>query len=321
LAEQLQAEKGMAAGVALALGGFALYSTHDVLIEFLGAIYSPVQIVFFGVMFGFPLVTLFMLRNPKTGSLWPRHPVKMTIRVVSTTLSGLGAFYSFTVLSLAEAYAMLFLTPVIVTLLAIPVLKESVGIHRGLAILFGFVGVLVILQPGVVSLDIGHLAALVSVVGAATNSVITRQIGQREKVAVMLLYPMIGNFLIMGAALPFVYKPMPLLHFQAMAVIALLGFLAMFCVVSAFRRCSASIVAPMQYSQIIWAGIYGLLFFDETIETSLILGAGMIILSGLYIVRRERQKAKSLQPVLGDITSRPETGLRPRSSLLSRFVK
>lgn len=311
----------MTVGVVFALGAFALYSAHDVVIKLLGAIYSPVQIVFFAVLLSFPLVMLFMLRNPKTGSLWPHHPAKMAIRVVSTTISAFGAFYAFSVLSLAEAYAILFLTPIAVTLLAMALLKEPVGLHRGGAIFAGFVGVLIILQPGVNEFNLGHAAALFSVVGTAVNSLITRQIGQREKVSVMLLYPMMGNFLIMGAALPFVYKPMPLEHFEAVAVLALLGFLAMFCIVTAFKRCSASIIAPMQYSQILWAAFYGYLVFGETVDAPLFYGASLIILSGLYIVKREREKERSLQPVLTDITSRPETGLRPRSSLSSRLFK
>lgn len=305
-------------GAALGLLGFALYSTHDVIIKYLGGFYTPFQIIFFAVLFSFPLVTLYMLRSPKTGSLWPHHPVKMLIRVCSTTIVGFGAFYAFSVLPLAQVYALLFLTPIVVTILSVPILGERVGLHRIAAIIVGFIGVIIVLQPSVDALSWGHLTGLIAVLGGATNTLITRQIGQREKMSVMLLYPMLGNFLIMGLILPFVYVPMPLAHLQAIGLISILGFLAMMCLISAFQRSDAAIISPMQYSQIIWAGLFGVLVFDEAVTTSLLIGSTLIIASAVYIIQRERVKAQSLKPVLTDITSRPETGLRPRYSLLGR---
>ena len=87
-------------GVLLSLTGFALYSSHDVIVKFLGAYYTPFQILFFAVLFSFPLVNLFILRNPRTGSLWPHHPVQMALRVLATSTSGFCAFYAFAVLPL-----------------------------------------------------------------------------------------------------------------------------------------------------------------------------------------------------------------------------
>ena len=87
-------------GVLLSLTGFALYSSHNVIVKFLGAYYTPFQILFFAVLFSFPLVNLFIVRNPRTGSLWPHHPVQMALRVLATSTSGLCAFYAFSVLLL-----------------------------------------------------------------------------------------------------------------------------------------------------------------------------------------------------------------------------
>ncbi len=308
-------------GLPFALMGFALYSTHDVVIKYLGSFYTPIQIIFFSVLFSFPIATLFMLRNPRTGSLWPHHPVKMAIRMGAATLSGFCAFYAFSVLPLAQTYALLFLTPIMITLLSIPLLGEKVGLHRTASIIVGFVGVLIVLQPGAVSLNMGHLAGVISVFGAATNSLITRQIGQKEKISVMLLYPMIGNFVIMGAILPFIYQPMPLLHLGATALIAILGFVAMFCIVTAFKHSPAVMIAPMQYSQILWAALFGFLFFNENIHPYVIIGSVLIVGSGLYIVRREWLIARSYQPVLSDISARPDTGVRPRFAIAQSLIK
>ena len=305
-------------GIFLSLAGFAIYSTHDVFIKYLGAFYSPFQILFFSVLFSFPLVNLFMVGSARTGSLWPHHPVQMSLRVLATSVSGFCAFYAFSVLPLPQTYALLFLTPIFITLLSIPVLGERVGIHRGGSVLVGFIGVLIVLQPATSTLTLGHLSGVMAAVGAAVNSLITRKIGQKEKTAVMLLYPLFGNFILMGLFLPFIYVPMPATHIGVIALVSLLGFLAMFCIIGAYKASNASVIAPMQYSQILWAGFYGVLLFNDMITLSFIIGASLIIASGLYIVKREWQQTKSLQPVLGNGNFRPDVGLRPRFAL-SRF--
>ena len=164
----------------MSLVGFALYSTHDVVIKYLGSFYSPFQILFFSVLFSFPLVTLYIVRNPRTGSLWPHYPSLMLIRVLAISLTGVCAFFAFSVLPLAQTYALLFLTPILITTLSIPFLAERVGLHRWCAILVGFIGVLVVLQPNSTTLNLGHIACLGAVVASATNALITRKIGQRE---------------------------------------------------------------------------------------------------------------------------------------------
>ena len=307
--------KSSVQGVFLALLGFALYSTHDVFVKHLGGFYSPFQILFFAVLFSFPLVTLYVVKNPRTGSLWPHYPMLMFIRVLAISLTGFCAFYAFSVLALPQTYALLFLTPVIITVLSVPVLGERVGLHRWGSVLLGFAGVLIVLQPTVSSLTLGHAAGIGSAFGAAINALITRKIGPREKTAVMLIYPLLGNFFIFGMILPFVYKPMPLVHLGEITAISVLGFLAMICIVGSFQRATAGVIAPMQYSQIIWAGIFGTMLFDEQMTWAFVLGAGLIVTSGLYIVQREWTKADSLQPVLSNGMFRPDSGLRPRFAI------
>ena len=308
-------------GVLLSLGGFALYSTHDVVVKLLGGFYTPFQILFFSVLFSFPLVLLFILSNPRTGSLWPHHPAQMTVRVLSASLTGFCAFYAFSVLPLPQTYALLFLTPIFITIFSIPILGERVGIHRGFSVMIGFIGVLIVLQPGINAFTLGHAAGIIAAVSAAVNSLITRRIGQKEKTSVMLLYPLFGNFLIMGVIMPFVYVPMPLQHLGGIALISCLGFVAMFCIVGAYKAASASVIAPMQYSQILWAGFFGFLFFGDQISFSFVAGAALIVLSGLYIVKREWNQGRSLKPVLSNGTFRPDIGLRPRFALFELFKK
>ena len=127
-----------------------------------------------------------------------------------------------------------------------------------------------------------------------------------------MLYPMMTNFLVMGAILPFVYKPLPVLDLGALAVMAVLAFAASLMLIAAYRNGEAAVIAPMQYSQMVWAVLFGLLLFDESVDVQTIAGSAIIIASGLYIVLRENTSdASENRPVLRT-RSRPETGTVPR---------
>ncbi|MHC0052224.1 DMT family transporter [Actibacterium sp. D379-3] len=303
-------------GALLALAGFAVFSTHDVVVKVLGAHYSPIQIVFFMVLLGFPLISLMLIRDASGESLRPRRPWWSLLRTVAVIVTGFSAFYAFSVLPLAQTYAILFATPLLITLLSIPILGETVRLRRWLAVIVGLIGVLVVLRPGQSALGAGHLAALAAAVGSAFASIIVRKIGQEERSVVLLLYPMIGNFVVMGAALPFVYRPMPIEHLGGLALIAGFALLAMLCMIQAYKAGEAVVVAPMQYSQILWATFYGYVFFGETLDAPTVIGAAIIIASGLYILFREgRGSVSENRPVLRTRT-RPETGTYPRISTM-----
>lgn len=286
-------------GPLIALIAFGIFATHDVVIKVLGAAYSPFQIIFFSTMFSFPLITFMLMRDAKEGNLRPVHPWWVAARTGSAVIAALSGFYAFSVLPLAQVYVMLFASPLVITILSIPILGERVGIHRSLAVLVGLVGVVVVLRPGSTPLGLGHIAGLSAACFGAFASVIVRKVGNEERAAVLMLYPMAANFLIMGAILGLVYEPMPILHLGGMAVISLFGFTGGLLLIAAYRNGDAAIVAPMQYSQIIWATGFGFFLFDEIIDVPTLIGAAIIIASGLYIVFREsRLGARSQTPVL-----------------------
>ena len=308
-----------ARGALLALLAFGIFATHDVFIKVLGGSYSPIQIVFFSVLLSFPLATLSLMRDATPGTLLPRHPWWMLTRTVAAVVTGFCAFYAFSVLPLAQVYAILFASPLLITILAVPILGEKVRLRRGLAVLVGLAGVMVVLRPGSTTLELGHAAALLAAVGGSLTSIIVRKIGADERPVVLMLYPMVGNFLVMGALLATVYRPMPFQHLGMLAVISAFAFCAGLLIISAYKAGEAVIVAPMQYSQILWATAYGMLFFDETPDGATVLGAAIIIASGLYIVLRESRSEDSGTPVLRT-RARFETGtfLRPRPRELDR---
>jgi S-adenosylmethionine uptake transporter len=303
-----------ATGALLALAAFFVFSTHDALIKRLADTYSPVQIVFSIALYSFPLVLLMLARDREPGTLIPQNPWLVLIRGVTVALSSITGFYAFSVLPMAQVYAILFGTPLMITLLSVPMLGEKVGWRRGLAVVVGMCGVLVVLRPGGADLSLGHLAALAAATMGALTSVITRKVGRQERSAVMLMYALMGNFVLMGVALPFVYIPMPGEDLAVMIAIAVMAFTAMQLVILAYRRAEAVVVAPMQYSQIVWAVVYGALFFNEFPDLWTLVGAGIVIASGLYIVLREaRAKVSDTRPVLS-AAARPETAAAPPES-------
>jgi S-adenosylmethionine uptake transporter len=298
-------------GILLSLLAFALFSTHDVAVKMLGGDYVVFQVVFFSVLLSFPLVVMWLLTDSVQGNLIPRHPWWTALRTFSVVVTGFCVFYAFSVLPLAQVYAIIFAAPLIITILAIPILGETVRLHRWAAVALGLVGVIVVLRPNSVALELGHFAAMAGAFFGALSSVIVRKIGREERSSVLMLYPMVANFIIMGAILPFVYRPIPIEDLGLWSMMAVLALLAGIALIQAYRLSDAVIVAPMQYSQILWAAFFGWLFFGETIDRTTALGAAIIIASGLYIVLREGLGQSDNTPVLRT-RSRAETGTMNR---------
>ncbi len=283
----------------LALFAFALFSTHDVVAKHLGATYSPFQIVFFASLFSFPLVTMMLVRDPTHGNLRPVHPWWVAMRSLCVVVAPVAGFYAFTALPLAQVYAILFSSPLLITLLSIPILKEKVGFWRMLAVVVGLCGVMVVVRPGATELNAGHATAILTALSAALQSVIVRKIGREERRVVLMLYPLLGSVAVMSVALIFVYQPMQLVDLGGMAFVSLFGFCASLLLVYAYTIGEAALVAPMQYSQIIWAMIFGALFFGESPDVMTLVGAAIIVASGLFIIAREALGGNSEQtPVL-----------------------
>lgn len=307
-----------ARGALIALLAFAIYAVHDVVIKVMGADYSPFQLVFFSVLLTFPFAMVSMMRDKVEGTLIPVHPWWLTLRTVAAVITGVCAYYAFSVLPLAETYAILFAAPLLITVLAIPILGEEVRIRRWAAVIVGLIGVVVVLRPGATDLTLGHFAAITAALGGSIASIIVRKVAADERPMVLLLYPMMANFVLMAAALPFVYKPMPIEHLALMGLVAGLAWTGSRMMITAYQDGEAAIIAPMQYSQIIWATIYGFWLFDESIDMPTAIGAAIIIASGLYIVLRESRAGNSKNTPVLRTRSRGETATSPRVSLAMR---
>jgi len=225
------------------------------------------------------------------------------------------------VLPMAQVYAFLFCMPLVITVLSIPILGEKVGIHRGGAVIVGLIGVMIVLRPGSTEFTLGHIAALTAAMFGGLGSLIVRKIGKDERNIVLLLYPMFASLLLMGALMPPSYVPLKLLDLGALALMAILASTAQLCIILAYKSGEAAVVAPMHYSQMIWAIIYGFFIFQEWPDAMTLIGSLVIIASGSYVVFREsRKKVSQNTPVLRN-RSRADTGTVPRISFLDKTIK
>jgi len=283
-------------GIGLSLAGYSIFSLHDALIKSITGV--PVfQIVFFVVLFSFVPFVFMIAFSGKAISFRPNLPGLVGLRCLFGMGSLLCVFYAFNTLPMTQVYSLLFSAPVMITLLSIPILGERVKLIRWIAILLGMVGILIVLRPGVVELSLGHLAALVAAVCVASASVVTRKIGAREHSVTLLLYPMLTNVVVSGALVTLVYLPVPGIALLKMCAIGLLSVIAQMLMINAYRSCEAQYIAPMQYSQMLWAVLYGVLVFNESVDLNVVLGSAIIVVSGLMFIWRELV-ASVTQPVL-----------------------
>jgi len=296
-------------GLGFAFLGFAVFASHDALIKVLGGTYSVMQIIFFATLFSFVPMAVTILTDRTTGNFLPHHPWLVLLRSALMVSSMVCAFYAFSVLPLAEVYSLLFSFPLIVTVLSIPILGEVVRAQRWAAVGVGLIGVLIVLRPGATEITLGHLAALAAAFCSAFASVLVRKIGNKERSAVLILYPMLLAIAAMSLAQPAVYQPPSLLHLAMMALVGVFSVIAQHLIILAYRAAPAGVVAPSQYSQIIWATLFGMVFFGEKPDGWVAVGASIIIASGVFVVWREaRSNASANTPVLRVRSPRSDTG-------------
>lgn len=276
-------------GALLSLAAFGLYACSDVSIKALGLGMSSFQVMFFGAAFTLPWIIGQMALSRPRPSLRPRLPGLTALRVAITLVNAALVTYTFTQLPLAECYAIFFTMPLMVTVLAWPLLGEPIDLKRGLLVLLGFAGVLIALDPQATDFRLAHLTAILGATLGALNSILLRQIGTRESAGVMLLYPVAAQAVAAGLTLPFLWQtPDPSAYLVA-AGMGLLGTLGGFAIIAAYRIAPAIVVAPMQYSQILWASALGILVFDEWPTRAAILGIGVIILAGILLLVLARE--------------------------------
>jgi drug/metabolite transporter (DMT)-like permease len=270
---------------------YGLMAIGDAAAKAMASRNPPLQIAFLYTVSAVGIVGLWVARQG-WDSLRPRNPRLMALRCACSVIAGVAGLYAFVKLSLAEAYTLLFMAPVIVTALSRSVLGEPVGVRRWMAAIAGLAGVMIVLRPGFRELGIGHAFALIAAGAVAVSGLVLRRIGKEEARATLTILPMCAGLLVTAATLPGVYAPMGAFDLGLCLVVGALIAAGQFLLVNAYRSSPAAVVAPFHYSQMIWALIFGALLFGDQPDPWLALGSTAVIGSGLVLLWLDQRAAR-----------------------------
>ncbi|MFV3131186.1 DMT family transporter [Niveispirillum sp. KHB5.9] len=283
-----QGEESFPAGIALAFVAFALYSGMDVTIKLLTKNYAVPQIIALNSLFALgPILAYAALFGGLYNNLRTRRPIYHVIRATCGLFSSFFAFWAYSRMPIADAYALAFTAPLFITALAVPILKEPVGWRRWSAIGVGFIGVLIMLRPGSGLINTGSLAVLAGALFYSVGMLVTRRARNTETSVSFAFYATLASGTVFGAMTPWLGR-MPTLHDLGLSAIGgTLCGVAFVCLLTSFRKVPAAVAAPFQYSQIIWGVLFGWLVFGDVPDRTLFIGLAIVISSGLYILYRE----------------------------------
>lgn len=273
-------------GMLWMLGAALFFSASVGYVRYLSDFMSTFEIVFFRQIMGLAIMMPWLMRAGMSAARTNRLPMQ-GFRALLSYLGMLSSYYSFTLIPIADAVALQFTTPLFTTILAIIFLKEVVGLHRWSAILFGFLGVLIIVRPGFAELGLGVPVAICAALCYASANVANRALSRTESTAVILFYGFILQIPLAAipAAMTWVTPGWdvvwPLLGF------GVTGIAAQWCLTRALAVADASLVEPVMFVRLPFVSMIGYVLFAEIPDSWVWVGAAVIFVSTIVLARRE----------------------------------
>lgn len=274
-------------GIVLILATGLFFSLLDTIAKYLAADYPVIQVVWARYLFQMLMVP-FMLGGVNVVHVLRTNNLLLQI-VRSLFLLGATAFFftALRFLPLADATAIGFVAPLFLTALSIPMLGERVGLRRWSAVIAGFIGALVIIRPG---LGVAHWAVVLPLATALCFSlyqITTRLLVTVDPPRTTFVYTGLVGTLVMTAVVPFVWRPPSAAAWGLMVCAGLLGGVGHYCLIKAYQRTAASVLAPFTFSTMVWVTLLGLVVFGDFPDGPTLVGALIIIASGVYVFYRE----------------------------------
>lgn len=286
-----------ALGAGLVVVYTALISSADAITKLIAGGYAAPQLFCLSGLIVMGLSALADRHPSQRKGLATRCPRAMAVRSGATVLAAASFFYAFKHLPFAEVFLFIGLMPILAGLMSGLILREHVRPAAWAALAAGFVGVLCLFPAGLSSVSLGHGFALAAAVTGTLSMVMARYIGRYESNALaQVFFPNMAIFLAMGAALPFVWRPMPLVDLGWVAAYAGLLFAARWLLVVALRLLAAYAVTPLMNLQFVWMVGLGALAFGEYPAAGTYLGVAIVIGSGLYLVWDQFAPAEQRRP-------------------------
>ena len=279
----------IAAGIGYMLLGIFLLSTMDAVVK--GAVesgLSPIQILALrSVVIFVAMVAGYRIRG-QLHVLVPNRRMGHALRALLGFSAPFCFFTALKFLPLSDAVVVFFSATFLTTALSVFVLKEHVGVHRWVAVLVGYAGVVIAMSPRGEGMLVGYLLVLAASMGYAFLFITGRMLSATESVPSLVFSFNIGVGLCAMLLLPFFWREMVWMDVAFVAVIAVLALLGHLALTSAFARAPASSIAPFEYTALLWAVMFDVAFWHVLPPSTTWLGAALIVGSGLYMIHRER---------------------------------
>lgn len=296
-----QASGSTGRAILLMIASLAFFALMDALVKDLGSRYSTLQIVFFRSFFAFVPLAYLLYRTGWANAVkinsYSGHALRILVGVAAMSCF----FYAFAHMPLADVVAISFAAPIFVVALSVPLLGEKVGPRRWIAVLIGFAGVVVMVDPGAGMLNPVAVIALIGTIFFALAMIVLRKLGRTETGASVVFSFTLVCTVASGLALPFVWTTPNLLDLAGLIAIGLLGGTGQILMTYAFKYGDVAVVAPFEYTAILWATLLGFIFWGDIPGLNIWIGAAIVMLSGLFILFREanlklpRGRARRLQ--------------------------
>lgn len=277
-------------GVLFLLGSLALFTLMDAVAKYLSARYHPAQLIWARFAINLALVAL-VYRGSFLPRLRTRQPLAQVTRGVMQVITITLFFIAIRHIGLAEADALFDINPILITLGAALFLGERIGPRRIAGIVIAFLGALVILRPGVGAFEPAAALAFASAFSYAVGNLLTRVV-RTDPLATSLIWSALVGTVLSSIALPFVWKEVAMADFPIFLALGVLGSAGQALVVRAFSLSEASTLAPFGYFSLIFASLWGFVFFGQLPDAWTVAGALVIVGAGLYVWYRERKSAE-----------------------------
>lgn len=219
-----------------------------------------------------------------------RHPAKQATRSLLMLAAGLGFFFSLQAVPLADAVAIVFVSPLMLTAIAAVVLGEAVGWRRWSACCVGFAGALLIVQPGMEGRHWMYALPLIDAACSAVYSVLTRIIGRDDSAWTSLYYTVMGTGIALTFAMPFIWVAPTAFEWLLLLGISVAGLIGHFFHIRAFVEGEASLMAPLTYIHVVLTTVAAYLVFGTLPDNLALVGVALIVGSGLYVLHREARR-------------------------------
>lgn len=282
-------------GIGLMIATSAIFALQDGLSRHLAGQYNVYMVVM--IRFWFFAAFVIALASRQAGGLAAaarsRFPLLQTLRGLLLVTEVCVMVLAFVRLGLVASHAVFTCYPLLVAALSGPVLGERVGWRRWTAIGIGFLGVLIILQPGIAVFSPWALVPLLSAFLFALYGLLTRYVARADSAAVSFFWTGIVGALAMTAVGAWFWQPMTVADWGWMAALCGLAALGHWCLIKALAVAEASAIQPFAYLQLVFVAILGITVFGESLALNVVIGAGVVVCAGLFTLWRQRVIAKA----------------------------